>query len=47
MSQCHLSSVKVEEVHELDRSALAECGQIDALRFVVELQFHRVDFDMF
>jgi hypothetical protein len=45
--QCHLGTIKVEKVHELDRPALSERSVIDAFRFVVEFQFDWEDFDKF
>lgn len=43
--QCHFSTVKVEEVHQLDSTAFAQRLVINSFRLVIELQRHREDFD--
>lgn len=46
-SKRHLCSLKVEEVHQLDRLALAESAVVDPLGLVVQLELDREDLDVF
>lgn len=47
MAQRHLGTLKVEKVHELDRSALAQRRVVDTLGLVVEFQLYGEDLDTF
>lgn len=47
MSQCHFRTIKVEEVHELDGPTIAQSSKVHPLRLVVQLDFNRVDLDVF
>jgi len=47
MPQGHFSTIEMEEVHKLHRLAFTKSSEIDSFGFIIQLQFYRVDLDMF
>lgn len=47
MSENHLRSIEVEEVHQFSSLALFECVVVDAFRLVVKLDLDREYLDSF
>jgi hypothetical protein len=47
MPQGHFSSIEMEEIHKLHRLAFTKSSKIDSFGFIIQLEFNRVDFDMF
>jgi len=47
MPQGHFSPIEMEEVHKLHRLAFTKSGEINSFGFIIQLQFYRVDLDMF
>jgi len=47
MPQGHFSSIEMKEIHKLHRLAFTKSSEINSFGFIIQLQFYRVDFDMF
>lgn len=47
MTKRHFCPVKVEEVHQFDRLSLSKSRKVDPFGFVVELDLHGKDLDVF
>jgi hypothetical protein len=47
MTKRHLCPVEVEKVHQLDRFAFAQRGEIHSFGLVIQLELDREDFDVF